>query len=102
MKKEEKEIKEKKRRGDRKDAWLVRGLDSMHYIMPYNLPKRTDNEAVLTETIDLTAIEEYIKKKNVDNVSMSVLSMGMTGDYEVAVEEGATMIRVGTGIFGAR
>ena len=33
---------------------------------------------------------------------MSVLSMGMTGDYEVAVEEGATMIRVGTGIFGAR
>ena len=33
---------------------------------------------------------------------MSVLSMGMTGDYEVAVEEGATMIRVGTGIFGVR
>lgn len=33
---------------------------------------------------------------------MSVLSMGMTGDYQVAVEEGATMIRVGTGIFGAR
>ena len=43
-----------------------------------------------------------IKKKNIDNVSMSVLSMGMTGDYQVAVEEGATMIRVGTGIFGAR
>lgn len=43
-----------------------------------------------------------IKSKNIDNVSMGVLSMGMTGDYEVAVEEGATMIRVGTGIFGAR
>ena len=43
-----------------------------------------------------------IDKKNIDNVTMSVLSMGMTGDYEVAVEEGATMIRVGTGIFGAR
>lgn len=43
-----------------------------------------------------------IKSKNIDNVSMSVLSMGMTGDYETAVEEGATMIRVGTGIFGAR
>lgn len=41
-------------------------------------------------------------RKNIDNVSMSVLSMGMTGDYEVAIEEGATMIRVGTGIFGAR
>ncbi len=68
VKKEEKETKEKKRRGDRKDAWLVRGLDSMHYIMPYNLPKRTDNEAVLTETIDLTPIEEYLKKKNVEGI----------------------------------
>ena len=43
-----------------------------------------------------------IKKKNIDNVSMDVLSMGMTGDYEVAIEEGATMVRVGTGIFGER
>ncbi|MBR5267305.1 MAG: YggS family pyridoxal phosphate-dependent enzyme [Lachnospiraceae bacterium] len=43
-----------------------------------------------------------IKCKNIDNGTMSVLSMGMTGDYEVAVEEGATMIRVGTGIFGSR
>lgn len=43
-----------------------------------------------------------IKSKNIDNVNMCNLSMGMTGDYEVAIEEGATMIRVGTGIFGAR
>lgn len=43
-----------------------------------------------------------IKSKNIDNVKVDVLSMGMTGDFEVAVEEGATMIRVGTGIFGAR
>lgn len=43
-----------------------------------------------------------IKKKNIDNVNMGVLSMGMTGDYQVAVEEGSTMIRVGTRIFGAR
>lgn len=43
-----------------------------------------------------------IKNKNIDNVSMNILSMGMTGDYEVAIEEGATMVRVGTGIFGAR
>ena len=43
-----------------------------------------------------------ISSKNIDNVSMSVLSMGMTGDYEVAVEEGATCVRVGTGIFGER
>lgn len=43
-----------------------------------------------------------IKRKNVDNVTMSVLSMGMSGDFEVAIEEGATMVRVGTSIFGAR
>ena len=43
-----------------------------------------------------------MKCKNIDNVSMSILSMGMTGDFEVAIEEGATMVRVGTGIFGAR
>ncbi len=43
-----------------------------------------------------------IKRKNVDNTTMSVLSMGMTGDFEVAVEEGATIVRVGTGIFGER
>lgn len=43
-----------------------------------------------------------IADKNIDNVSMNVLSMGMTGDYRVAVEEGATYVRVGTGIFGER
>ena len=41
-------------------------------------------------------------RKNIDNVNVSILSMGMTNDYEVAIEEGATMVRVGTGIFGAR
>ena len=43
-----------------------------------------------------------IGNKNIDNVSMKILSMGMTGDYEVAIEEGATLVRVGTGIFGER
>ncbi len=43
-----------------------------------------------------------IMKKNIDNVTMSILSMGMTGDYMVAIEEGATIVRVGTGIFGER
>lgn len=43
-----------------------------------------------------------IKTKNIDNVDMKILSMGMTNDYEVAIEEGATMVRVGTGIFGER
>lgn len=43
-----------------------------------------------------------IRDKNIDNVTMDILSMGMTNDYEVAIEEGATMVRVGTGIFGQR
>lgn len=43
-----------------------------------------------------------INSKNIDNINMSELSMGMTGDYEVAIEEGATYVRVGTGIFGSR
>jgi hypothetical protein len=43
-----------------------------------------------------------INNKNIDNINMDELSMGMTGDYQVAIEEGATFVRVGTGIFGNR
>ena len=43
-----------------------------------------------------------INAKNIDNISMDCLSMGMSSDYEVAIEEGATMVRIGTGIFGER
>lgn len=43
-----------------------------------------------------------ITKKNIDNITMNVLSMGMTGDYTVAIEEGASFVRIGTGIFGER
>lgn len=50
----------------------------------------------------LKQISVDIAAKNVNNVSMCVLSMGMSNDYEVAIEEGATMVRVGTGIFGER
>lgn len=51
---------------------------------------------------DLRKLSVDIKEKNIDNVSMNVLSMGMTNDYEVAIEEGATYVRVGTAIFGER
>ena len=51
---------------------------------------------------DLHKLYVDIKEKNIDNGTVSILSMGMTNDYEVAIEEGATMVRVGTGIFGAR
>lgn len=50
----------------------------------------------------LKELQVDIKSKCIDNVDMIELSMGMTGDYEVAIEEGATMVRVGTGIFGER
>ncbi len=43
-----------------------------------------------------------INSENADNISMNILSMGMTNDYEIAIEEGATHVRVGTGIFGKR
>lgn len=43
-----------------------------------------------------------IARQNIDNVTMSVLSMGMTNDFDIAIEEGATCIRVGTALFGAR
>ena len=57
------------------------------------------NRAIFANLHDLYV---DIKEKNIDNGTVSILSMGMTNDYEVAVEEGATMVRVGTGIFGAR
>lgn len=43
-----------------------------------------------------------VKAKNIENVHMEVLSMGMTGDYPIAIREGSTHVRVGTGIFGER
>lgn len=58
--------KQKKRRGDRKDAWLVRDAGPMHMFMPYILPNRADNEAFISEQVDLTRINEYLEKKNAD------------------------------------
>ncbi|MBP5197775.1 MAG: YggS family pyridoxal phosphate-dependent enzyme [Lachnospiraceae bacterium] len=50
----------------------------------------------------LKKMSEELAAENLENTEMTTLSMGMTGDYEVAVEEGATFVRVGTGIFGER
>jgi len=73
----------------------VRGLMT---IAPF-VENPEENRAIFA---DLHKLYIDIKKKNHDNDTVSVLSMGMTNDYEVAIEEGATMVRVGTGIFGAR
>ena len=56
--------KKKKRRGDRFDATLVRGLDPLHWFMPYLYPNRADNEAFIREDFDLTNLEAFLEKKN--------------------------------------
>ena len=73
-------------------------VEGLMTIAPY-VENAEDNRQYFKEIKKLSV---DIKQKNIDNVSMSILSMGMTGDYMVAIEEGATMVRVGTGIFGAR
>lgn len=52
---------------DRNDGYFLKGLDSMHVIMPYVMPTRSANEAVLSEEIDITAVESYIKAKSAEN-----------------------------------
>ncbi len=69
----------KKRWGDKKDGRLIRGseLDTNHYVMPIVWPNRTDCEAFISETIDLTAADEYIKakNKNADGVKLSLFPL---------------------------
>ena len=63
----------------------------------------TDDQTVLTEVFDgLKTLSERIAEKQIENVDMSELSMGMTNDYCLAIRNGSTMVRVGTGIFGKR
>lgn len=57
----------KRRFGDRKDGTLLRDLDSMHFIVPLLYPNRCDNEAYISERIDLTNINAYIERKNAEN-----------------------------------
>lgn len=73
----------------------VRGLMT---IAPF-VDNPEDNREIFHKLKELSV---DIAEKNINNITMSVLSMGMTGDYQVAVQEGATMVRVGTGIFGER
>ena len=60
----------KKRRGDRKDARWLRDLDALHAFTPYLYPDRADNEAFISERIDLTNVNAYIDRKNAENPEM--------------------------------
>ena len=63
----------------------------------------TDDQTVLKNVFDgLKALSEQIAEKQIENVDMCELSMGMTNDYCLAIRSGSTMVRVGTGIFGKR
>ena len=73
-------------------------VEGLMTVAPF-VENQEDNRVIFRK---LKQLSVDIADKNIDNVSMSVLSMGMTGDYGVAVEEGAACVRVGTGIFGQR
>ena len=73
-------------------------IEGLMTIAPY-VEDPEENRGIFRQ---LKKLSVDIAAKNINNVNMSVLSMGMTGDYQVAVQEGATMVRVGTGIFGER
>ncbi|MGI6717412.1 MAG: 2-oxo acid dehydrogenase subunit E2 [Eubacteriales bacterium] len=60
--------KRKRKWGDRKDGYLVRETDGLHALMPYILPNRADNEAVLNEVLDITKVREYLNAKNAGGV----------------------------------
>lgn len=70
--------KEKRRFGDRRDGRLIRQQDGMHLIMPMIYPNRCDNEAFISERIDLTSIDKYLAKKTPiipnSNIRCSILS----------------------------
>ena len=77
------------------DHIRIKGLMTIAPFVENPEDNRTVFKALKDKSVDIAG-------KKIDNVTMDILSMGMTNDYEVAIEEGATMVRVGTGIFGAR
>ena len=85
---------------------FVRELDHLHNIRISGLmtigPFLPDPEGSRPMFRKLRSLKEQIADLDQPNVSMEHLSMGMTGDFEVAIEEGATILRIGTAIFGSR
>ena len=65
-------------------------------------PMVEDKEETRPYFRKLRELSKEIKSKNIMNIKMDYLSMGMTDDFEIAIEEGANMVRIGRGIFGVR
>ncbi|SEN16492.1 hypothetical protein SAMN05216454_10154 [Peptostreptococcus russellii] len=77
------------------DRIKIKGLMTM-------APFDASREEIRSVFKDLKDLSVKISDMNIDNVEMKELSMGMSGDYEIAIEEGATIVRIGTSIFGKR
>ena len=60
------EKKTRRRLGDRKDGTLLRDLDGMHFVIPRIFPNRSDNEAFISDCVELAAVDAYLEKKNAD------------------------------------
>lgn len=101
--------------GDEDSKFGIRPEDAVEFVKTISIYKNICVKGLMTVAPYVENSEENrplfrkmydlyidIKNENIDNVSMDILSMGMTNDYEIAIEEGATIVRVGTGIFGAR
>ncbi len=73
-------------------------IKGLMLIAPYS----ADAEVIRPIFKQMKRIYDDIKSKNYDNVDMQYLSMGMSGDYEIAIEEGSNMVRIGSAIFGMR
>ncbi len=85
---------------------LVRGIASLPNLSLEGLmtmpPYFDDPEGTRPYFISLRKLRDKILMKNIEGVTLKELSMGMSGDFEVAIEEGSTLVRVGTAIFGER
>ncbi len=78
-------------------------LERVHVLGLMTIAPYTDDQAYIRSCFrKLRELSETIAAKGIPGVEMRHLSMGMTHDFQIAIEEGATLVRIGTGIFGAR
>ena len=80
-----------------------KALENIKVVGLMGMATNTDNqEQIRSEFAGLKSLFEELKQQELGNLEMKELSMGMTGDYQIACEEGSTMVRIGSAIFGAR
>ncbi len=84
-------------------AEQVAGMSHLRVLGLMTIAEFTSDEARLRSCFArMSSLSEDLTRADIEGVGTSVLSMGMSGDFEIAIEEGATMVRVGTAIFGPR